>query len=80
MHRLPEEIEGALLAMARAYRLQYAAIDLLFTVDRRYVFLELNPCGQLGWLEDATGFPLFASLAQLCAGAFEERREEDAND
>jgi len=48
--------------------LQYAAIDLLYTVEKRYKFLELNPCGQLGWLEDQTGLPLFASLARLLAG------------
>ncbi|HVU70253.1 MAG TPA: hypothetical protein VHD63_24195 [Ktedonobacteraceae bacterium] len=25
-------------------------------------------CGQLGWLEEPTGLPLFASLARLLAG------------
>ena len=46
----------------------YAAIDLLYTVERRYIFLELNAVGQLGWLEEPTGLPLFASLAQFLAG------------
>lgn len=71
VHALPGEIEGALLAMTREYSLQYAAIDLLYTVEKRYVFLELNPCGQLGWLEEPTGLPLFASLARLLAGVEE---------
>jgi glutathione synthase/RimK-type ligase-like ATP-grasp enzyme len=68
VHTLPAEIEGALLAMVQAYGLKYAAIDLLYTVERRYLFLELNAVGQLGWLEEPTGLPLFASLAQFLVG------------
>lgn len=68
VHTLPAALEKALLAMTRAYGLQYAAIDLLYTPEKQYVFLELNPCGQLGWLEEPTGLPLFASLARLLAG------------
>ncbi|MEU9831686.1 hypothetical protein AB0D67_09090 [Streptosporangium sp. NPDC048047] len=29
------------------------------------VFLECNPNGQWGWLEDATGLPIAAALAGL---------------
>ncbi len=68
VHDLPAEIASALVEMTRHYGLQYAAIDLLYTLKHRYVFLELNPCGQLGWLEEPTGLPLFATLAQLLAG------------
>lgn len=68
VHTLPAEIEQALLAMTRTYGLQYAAIDLLYTVEKQYLFLELNAVGQLGWLEEPTGLPLFASLARLLAG------------
>lgn len=68
MHTLPVEIEGALLAMVQAYGLKYAVIDLVYTMERRYIFLELNVVWQLSWLEDPTGLPLFASLEQLLAG------------
>ncbi len=47
------------------FELQYAAIDLILDRDGRYVFLEINPSGQFGWIEDFTGLPIFASLADL---------------
>jgi hypothetical protein len=53
------------LAMTQSYRLNYAGIDLLYTLDGKYVFLELNPVGQLGWLVEHTGLPLFRSLAHF---------------
>ncbi|MGH2479693.1 MAG: hypothetical protein ACRDHW_08575, partial [Ktedonobacteraceae bacterium] len=68
VHTLPAEIENALLVLTRTYGLRYAAIDLLYTVEKRYIFLELNAVGQLGWLEEPTGLPLFASLARFLAG------------
>src|SRR5579885_2843329 len=62
---LPDQVREALLAMNRAYHLVYSAIDLLYTPDGRYVFLELNPVGQFGWIEAQTGVPLYATLAKL---------------
>ncbi|HEU5376313.1 MAG TPA: hypothetical protein VFV38_12780, partial [Ktedonobacteraceae bacterium] len=51
---LPDTVREALLAMNRAYRLAYSAIDLIYTPEGRYVFLELNAIGQFGWLEGRT--------------------------
>lgn len=62
---LPEQVRKALLAINRAYRLVYSAIDLVYTPEGRYVFLELNPIGQFGWLEARLGTPLYATLAKL---------------
>lgn len=67
IHQLPETIKQALLTLTRKYRLQYAAIDLLYTPEKQYLFLELNPVGQLGWLEEPTGLPLFQTLAFFLA-------------
>jgi MvdD-like protein with pre-ATP grasp domain len=67
VHQLPETIQQALFALTRQYRLCYAAIDLLYTLEEQYVFLELNPVGQLGWLEEPTGLPLFQTLACFLA-------------
>jgi|SRR5579875_82799 hypothetical protein len=61
---LPETVREALLSINRAYHLVYSAIDLLYTPDGRYVFLELNPVGQFGWLEARLGIPLYATLAK----------------
>ena len=62
---LPDQVREALLAINHAYHLVYSAIDLLYTPDGRYVFLELNPVGQFGWLEGRTGVSLYATLARL---------------
>lgn len=64
-HELPQEVEHACLAMMDRFDLQYAAIDLILDRDGAYVFLEINPSGQFGWIEDFTGLPIFASLADL---------------
>ncbi|RAQ95820.1 MvdC/MvdD family ATP grasp protein [Thermogemmatispora tikiterensis] len=71
VHQLPAAQAAACLALVGTLRLQFAAIDLVLTPEGEYVFLELNPNGQWGWLEDATGLPLAASLAALLAGQAE---------
>jgi hypothetical protein len=68
VHHLPDAIQQALFALTRRYRLLYAAIDMLYTPEKQYVFLELNSVGQLGWLEEPTGLPLFQTLAAFLAG------------
>lgn len=50
---LPSSIADALDALMRALRLQTGSIDLVRTVDDRFVFLEVNPIGQFGM----TSFP-----------------------
>lgn len=64
-HTLPDHMREKLLALTRSYQLIYAALDLLLTSEGRYVFLELNPLGQFGWLEGRTGVPLYHTLAML---------------
>lgn len=61
-HQLPDHICQSLLTLTRSYHLSYAAIDLLLTPEDRYVFLELNPLGQFGWLEGRTGIPLYHTV------------------
>lgn len=48
---VPEPTRTRLLALLRAYRLRFAAVD--FVVDRRgrWIFLEINPNGQWAWLD-----------------------------
>ena len=49
-----------------------AAFDLLYTAEGDYLFLELNPVGQLGWLAEPTGLPLFQILARLSVSSFSQ--------
>lgn len=67
VHPLPASVQQPLMALVAHYGLHYAAIDLLYTSEQQYLFLELNAVGQLGWLEEPTGLPLFHTLARSLA-------------
>jgi glutathione synthase/RimK-type ligase-like ATP-grasp enzyme len=43
----------------------FGAIDLVLHPERGYVFLEINPNGQWGWIEEFTGLPISAAFAEL---------------
>ena len=45
------------------FGLDYGAADLIVTPDGRYVFLEVNPNGQYGWVENMTGMPIGSAIA-----------------
>ncbi len=68
VHRLPAEIHDKCFALVQRLGLTFAAIDMILTPDERYVFLELNPNGQWGWIEHATGLPLCRTLVDLLTG------------
>jgi ATP-grasp ribosomal peptide maturase len=52
--------------MAR-FDLFYGAFDFVADHDGRWWFLECNPGGQYGWLEQETGAPITAALAEALA-------------
>lgn len=62
-HALPASVAAQCLAVVRSLGLAYGAIDLVRTVDDRYVFLEINPNGEWLWLQDALGWPIAESIA-----------------
>ncbi len=59
----PEHVTRAVHRLVSGLRLTYAALDFVVTPDGRWVFLELNPNGQWGWLQLATGQPIAAAIA-----------------
>ncbi|MBI2088726.1 MAG: hypothetical protein HYT78_08265 [Deltaproteobacteria bacterium] len=64
-HRLPRDIEEKCLKFSEYFGVAFSALDMILTPDGRYVFLENNPSGQFGWIEDLTGLPLTATLAEM---------------
>jgi glutathione synthase/RimK-type ligase-like ATP-grasp enzyme len=68
VHDLPGRVRAQCLDLARALGLVYCAMDLVVTPDGEYVFLEVNPSGQYGWIEAATGLPITRALAERLAG------------
>ncbi|SEH03668.1 hypothetical protein SAMN05444920_14134 [Nonomuraea solani] len=69
VHRLPEDVERRCLALTASLGLPYGCIDMILTPDGRYVYLEINPTGQWGWIEAATGLPISAAIADWLAAA-----------
>jgi glutathione synthase/RimK-type ligase-like ATP-grasp enzyme len=65
---LPAEIADRCVQLVRSYGLLFAAVDFAVDQDGRYVFFEINPNGQWAWIEQRTGLPLRARLADLLLG------------
>jgi glutathione synthase/RimK-type ligase-like ATP-grasp enzyme len=64
-HELPDEVAGLCLSLCAAYALHFGAIDLALCPDGGYTFFEVNPNGQWAWIEQLTGQPLSAAIADL---------------
>lgn len=65
---LPPGVESALLAMTERLGLAFAAADFVVTADDRHYLVDLNPSGQWGWIEEATGLPIAAAIAAHLTG------------
>jgi hypothetical protein len=65
---LPAETEAGLRALMERLGLVYGAIDLRRTPDGEHVFLEVNPAGEWRFVEEKSGQPLTAAMAELLAG------------
>jgi len=62
---LPETIKEKLLASMKLWGIDFGAIDMIVTPGGDYVFLEVNPNGQYGWIEGLTGMPISRTIADV---------------
>jgi glutathione synthase/RimK-type ligase-like ATP-grasp enzyme len=65
----PARVLDGVRRLMNRFALCYAALDFVLTPDGEWVFLELNPAGQYGWIESETGVALTEQLADLLTGA-----------
>ncbi|MFC9688884.1 ATP-grasp ribosomal peptide maturase [Kribbella sp. NPDC056951] len=63
--RVPVEITTAVRAMMDRLGLLFGAFDFIVRPDGQWVFVEVNPNGQWAWIEQATGLPISAALADI---------------
>ena len=61
----PPGIRPAIHRYMNRFRLVFGAFDFAVGEDDRWWFLECNPSGQWHWLEDETGLPMCAALADF---------------
>lgn len=62
---LPDRVETALLAYLDHFGLASGSFDLAVDKAGDLWWLELNPNGQWGWLEESTGLAMSAAFAEL---------------
>lgn len=62
---LPEDVQCKLLNFMGMAGLRYGAIDMIETPDHDFVFLEVNPSGQWGWIADLAGLPIPEAVAKM---------------
>lgn len=70
---LPAPVERCLRVLMERMNLVYGAIDLRRTPDGVFVFLEINPSGDFLFIEELTGQPIAAGIAQFLAACAGER-------
>ena len=63
-YQLPKEEEEKLDKLMKDLNLQTGSIDIVVTKDQRYVFLEVNPVGQIGMLDFPCNYGLYKIIAQ----------------
>lgn len=63
-HTLPDPVSSACVGLTKSFGLRFAAIDLIKTPDGQYAFLEVNPNGQFGWIENLTGLQISRAIAR----------------
>lgn len=62
---LPQVIQTKLKLFMKTIGLRYGAVDMIETPDNRFVFLEVNPSGQWGWIADLAGLPIPEAVADM---------------
>ncbi|MBW1603106.1 ATP-grasp ribosomal peptide maturase [Streptomyces sp. JJ66] len=64
----PEPVRRGVLRMLERLGLPYGAFDFVVTPDGDWRFLEVNPSGQFGFVEQSTGLPITAAIADYLEG------------
>ncbi len=57
-YKLPLDIEQKLIRFMNTIEMKTGSIDLILTTEMKYVFLEVNPVGQFGWISHKCNYGL----------------------
>jgi len=61
--KLPRAIRASCVRLVESMGLVTGALDFLIDSDNKFLFLEINPAGEWGWLERDLGFPISDAIA-----------------
>ncbi|MFK7945952.1 MAG: grasp-with-spasm system ATP-grasp peptide maturase [Saprospiraceae bacterium] len=62
--KLPEEVENKIRLLMESLELNSGSLDLIYSVDNEFVFLEVNPVGQFGMVSKPCNYYLEKILAE----------------
>jgi len=62
---LPKDVQQKLMSFMETIGLRYGAIDMIETPAKDFIFLEVNPSGQWGWIADIAGLPIPEAVAEM---------------
>ena len=65
---LPEPVRVKIFALLDLLKLNFATVDMIYTPDGRYVFLEINTISFFDFVERAAGLPISGAVADLLLG------------
>ncbi|WP_166919674.1 grasp-with-spasm system ATP-grasp peptide maturase [Flavobacterium poyangense] len=63
-YNLPKHIERKISVFMNSIGLETGSLDLIYSTDNEYVFLEVNPIGQYQWLEKNCNYPISKEIAE----------------
>lgn len=66
---VPPPVREAVSELLRRFGLRFGALDFVVDEQDQWWFLECNPNGQWGWIEDETGLPIADALATALEGS-----------
>ncbi|WP_430409996.1 hypothetical protein [Kordia sp.] len=61
---LPNDLKEQLLNFTRKVKLNTGSIDMIYSIDERYIFLEVNPMGQFDWLSKNCNYYIEEAIAK----------------
>ncbi|MEV0281628.1 ATP-grasp ribosomal peptide maturase [Streptomyces sp. NPDC050610] len=64
----PPDVEAGALRILDSLGLPYGAFDFVVTPEGEWRFLEVNPSGQYGFVQQATGLPITAAICDYLEG------------
>lgn len=68
-YRLPEDLEARVRQLMQLAGLDTGSLDFIKDTQGRYVFLEVNPIGQYGYVSDTCNYHLHREIARALTGA-----------
>ena len=71
--KLPDEIENKLNKIALSLKLKFCSFDLIYSEENKFIFIEANPEGQIGWVSSLCNYFLEAQIANYLNNYGKER-------